>query len=110
MQHRTVAELMSREVISARREMPFKDVVRLLADNDVTAVPVVDDLHRPVGVVSEADLLRKSADQADPSGRLPYPTWTHWSAPRRKRSVPRSSCRLPPCAPVRTGPWWRPPA
>ncbi|WP_328918254.1 CBS domain-containing protein [Streptomyces jietaisiensis] len=73
MQHRTVAELMSREVISARREMPFKDVVRLLADNDVTAVPVVDDLHRPVGVVSEADPLRKSADQADPSGRLPLP-------------------------------------
>jgi CBS domain-containing protein len=64
---------MTREVISARREMPFKDLVRLLADNDVTAVPVVDDLHRPVGVVSEADLLRKSADQADPSGRLALP-------------------------------------
>jgi CBS domain-containing protein len=36
-----------------------------------TAVPVVDDDDRPVGVVSEADLLRKEAAQRDPAGLLP---------------------------------------
>ncbi|MFI9151645.1 CBS domain-containing protein [Streptomyces sp. NPDC053367] len=71
MHHRTVAELMTRDVVKARPDLPFKEIVRLLADNDVTAVPVVDELDRPVGVVSEADLLRKSADQADPSSRIP---------------------------------------
>lgn len=78
MHHRTVAELMTRDVVLARRDMPFKEIVKLLADNDVTAVPVVDELHRPIGVVSEADLLRKSADQADPSGRTPIPHLEAW--------------------------------
>jgi CBS domain-containing protein len=78
MHHRTVGELMTREVVRARRDMPFKEIVKLLADNDVTAVPVVDELDRPMGVVSEADLLRKSADQADPSGRTPIPHLEAW--------------------------------
>ncbi|MGA5406488.1 CBS domain-containing protein [Streptomyces lavendulocolor] len=78
MHHRTVAELMTRDVVRARGDMPFKEIVRLLADNDVTAVPVVDELDHPVGVVSEADLLRKSADHADPSGRSPMPPLEAW--------------------------------
>ncbi|MEV5955349.1 CBS domain-containing protein [Streptomyces sp. NPDC051987] len=78
MHHRTVEELMTRPVVRAQRDTPFKELVRLLTENDVTAVPVVDDLGRPMGVVSEADLLRKSADQADPSGRTPLPHLEAW--------------------------------
>ncbi|MGX4695319.1 CBS domain-containing protein [Streptomyces sp. JNUCC 63] len=78
MHHRTVEELMSRDVVRARPDTPFKELVRLLEENDVTAVPVVDELDRPMGVVSEADLLRKSADQADPSGRTPIPHLEAW--------------------------------
>ncbi|KUO06261.1 CBS domain-containing protein [Streptomyces caeruleatus] len=78
MHHRTVAELMTRDVVRARRDTPFKEIVRLLTENDVTAVPVVDDRDHPVGVVSEADLLRKSADQTDPSGRAPVPHLEAW--------------------------------
>ncbi|MFF3517908.1 CBS domain-containing protein [Streptomyces sp. NPDC002573] len=78
MRHRTVEELMTRQVVRARRDMPFKEIVKLLAENDVTAVPVVDELDRPMGVVSEADLLRKCADQADPSGRTPIPHLEAW--------------------------------
>ncbi|MGR3938877.1 CBS domain-containing protein [Streptomyces sp. BRA346] len=75
MHHRTVGELMTRGVVRAPRDMPFKELVSLLAENDVTAVPVVDASDRPMGVVSEADLLRKVSGQADPSGRvlLPHP-------------------------------------
>ncbi|MEV4230778.1 CBS domain-containing protein [Streptomyces bobili] len=78
MHHRTVEELMTRDVVRARRDMPFKEVVKLLADNGVTAVPVVDELDRPMGVVSEADLLRKSSAQADPSGLTPVPHLEAW--------------------------------
>ncbi|MGW1159770.1 CBS domain-containing protein [Streptomyces sp. NPDC002519] len=78
MRHRTVEELMTRRVVRARRDMPFKEIVKLLSENDVTAVPVVDELDRPMGVVSEADLLRKCADQADPSGRTPIPHLEAW--------------------------------
>jgi CBS domain-containing protein len=69
---------MTRDVVRARRDLPFKEIVKLLAENDVTAVPVVDELDRPMGVVSEADLLRKSADQTDPSGRTPIPHLEAW--------------------------------
>ncbi|MEW2314382.1 CBS domain-containing protein [Streptomyces bauhiniae] len=78
MQHRTIDDLMTRNVVRARRDTPFKELVRLLTENDVTAIPVVDELEHPVGVVSEADLLRKSADQADPSGLVPVPHLEAW--------------------------------
>ncbi|MEU5439924.1 CBS domain-containing protein [Streptomyces griseofuscus] len=86
MHHRTVEELMSRDVVRARRDTPFKEVVRLLEENGVTAVPVVDELDRPLGVVSEADLLRKSADQADPSGRTPVPHLEAWERAKAEGS------------------------
>jgi hypothetical protein len=38
MHHRTVEELMTREVVRAPRDMPFKEIVGLLAQNHVTAV------------------------------------------------------------------------
>ncbi|QKW48623.1 CBS domain-containing protein [Streptomyces buecherae] len=78
MHHRTVAELMTRDVVRARRDMPFKQIVKLLADNEVTALPVVDELDRPLGVVSEADLLRKSSAQAGLSGLTPIPHLEAW--------------------------------
>ncbi|KOV49922.1 inosine-5'-monophosphate dehydrogenase [Streptomyces sp. AS58] len=86
MHHRTIGELMTRDVVRARRDTPFKEIARLLADNDVTALPVVDDMDRPVGVVSEADLLRKSADQADPSGRIPVPNLEAWERAKAEGS------------------------
>lgn len=86
MHHRTVGELMTRDVVRARRDLPFKEVVRLLAENGVTAVPVVDELDRPMGVVSEADLLRKSADQADPSGLTPIPHLEAWERAKAEGS------------------------
>ncbi|MCC5478322.1 CBS domain-containing protein [Streptomyces barringtoniae] len=86
MHHRTVEELMSRDVVRARPDTPFKELVRLLEENDVTAVPVVDELGRPMGVVSEADLLRKSADQADPTGRTPIPHLEAWERAKAEGS------------------------
>jgi CBS domain-containing protein len=35
------------------------EVARLMAQNDLSALPVVDDLGRLVGIISEADLLRR---------------------------------------------------
>jgi CBS domain-containing protein len=69
---------MTKVVVRARRDLPFKEIVKLLSENDVTAVPVVDELDRPMGVVSEADLLRKPADQADPSRLTAIPDLEAW--------------------------------
>ncbi|MBQ0984786.1 CBS domain-containing protein [Streptomyces sp. F63] len=65
MRHRTVGELMTRDVVSARPDTPFKELARLLSAHEVAAVPVVDATGRPIGVVSEEDLLRKATDRLE---------------------------------------------
>ncbi|MEU6977880.1 CBS domain-containing protein [Streptomyces sp. NPDC046371] len=69
MQHRTVFEVMPHDVVTAAPETPFKQIARLFADHDVSAVPVVDADRRLLGVVSEADLLRATAELPDLEGR-----------------------------------------
>ncbi|MFF3543903.1 CBS domain-containing protein [Streptomyces platensis] len=59
MRHRTVADLMTPEAVVVQRGTPFKEIARLLDEYDITAVPVLDEDDQPVGVVSEADLLRR---------------------------------------------------
>ncbi|MFI6654992.1 CBS domain-containing protein [Streptomyces sp. NPDC050523] len=78
MQHRTVADLMTHAVVRVRRDTPFKEIVELLAENGITAVPVVDELDHPLGVVSEADLLRKCSARTDPSSATPVPHLEAW--------------------------------
>ncbi|MET9138526.1 CBS domain-containing protein [Streptomyces parvulus] len=82
MQHRTVGDLMTRGVIQVHRSASLKEIAVSLADNDVTAVPVVDDLRHPIGVVSEGDLVARIAERPDPAGPVVYaaPTRTGGTA------------------------------
>ncbi|MFI8340923.1 CBS domain-containing protein [Streptomyces sp. NPDC085639] len=57
MKHLKVADLMTDEVVSVAPGTPFKDVAKLLAQYDISGVPVLDDEDRVVGVVSQTDLL-----------------------------------------------------
>lgn len=54
-----VADVMTRAVITANRKDSFKDLVRIMQDHRVGALPVVDAVGRVMGVVSQADLLPK---------------------------------------------------
>ncbi|MFE5709256.1 CBS domain-containing protein [Streptomyces sp. NPDC056501] len=69
MQHHTDFEVTTHDVVIAAPETPFKEIARLFADHDVSAVPVVDADRRLLGVVSEADLLRSTAELPDLEGR-----------------------------------------
>jgi CBS-domain-containing membrane protein len=74
MTYRTVREVMTRNVFTVNRYASFKSVAVLLADAEVSAVPVVDDMDRVLGIVSEADLLAKEltvcAGQGGDAGRM----------------------------------------
>ena len=83
MRHRLVGELMTPAVVKVRPDTPFKEIAQVLAENDITSVPVVDEQGRPLGVVSEADLLRNEAAGEDPAGLLPA---AHLSSKERARS------------------------
>jgi CBS domain-containing protein len=54
-----VGDVMTRAVVSVGRRATFKEIVQLMRDRKISAVPVVEDGGRVVGVVSEADLLPK---------------------------------------------------
>ncbi|WP_037603544.1 CBS domain-containing protein [Streptacidiphilus rugosus] len=73
MRHRFVDDLMTRDVTSVQADTPFKEIAVILAEQEISAVPVLDGSGRLIGLVSEADLLRKEAAQADPEGRGPAP-------------------------------------
>lgn len=66
----TVASVMTRGVVTVELDTPFKEVVALLAEHGISAVPVVDG-GRVAGVVSEADLL---ANREFHGGRAPVPS------------------------------------
>lgn len=58
MEH-TVEAVMTSEVVTAQPSTPFQELVRLLEQHHISALPVIDDTGRLVGIVSEADLLIK---------------------------------------------------
>lgn len=77
---------MTRAVVPVRPDTGFKEIARLLAEHDITAVPVLDHEDRPLGLVSEADLLLNEAAQEDPAGLLLTP-----QLPSRDRARSRAT-------------------
>ena len=63
---RTVSDVMTRRVVSVNAFTPFKEIVRRMQEYRVSAVPVVDEDHIVLGLVSEGDLILK--EDADLEG------------------------------------------
>jgi CBS-domain-containing membrane protein len=61
----TVSDVMTRQLIAASPETTFREAVRLLEDNRISGLPVIDREGKLVGIVSEADLLNK-AEKREP--------------------------------------------
>ncbi|WP_314617423.1 CBS domain-containing protein [Streptomyces stackebrandtii] len=61
---RTVDDVMTHAVVSARLDAPVKEIVRSMRRWGVSAVPVLSAQGRVVGVVSEADVLGKVPGEA----------------------------------------------
>lgn len=64
--HKLVVDVMTRDLISVELSRSFKDIAYLLSAKGVSAVPVLDSAGRPLGVVSESDLILKEELQAPP--------------------------------------------
>jgi len=66
----TVADVMTTRVIAVKRNADFKQIAQVLRQYRVSACPVINDAGQVVGVVSEADLLYKTADCDLPAGLI----------------------------------------
>jgi CBS domain-containing protein len=54
-----VGDVMTAQVVTVTKAARYKDVVRLMTEHKVNALPVITDRGRVIGMVSEADVLRK---------------------------------------------------
>ena len=60
-----VAEIMTRNVITATPSMPLEEAVRLMLSQRISGLPVLDSSGALVGIVTEGDLLRRSETGTD---------------------------------------------
>ena len=52
-------DVMVRDVIAVTPDTSVVQAARLLVENDISALPVIDDDGRMIGIISEADLMRR---------------------------------------------------
>jgi CBS-domain-containing membrane protein len=55
----TVADMMTRSVVTVVPDSPFKELVGTMIAHDLDALPVIDLAGRPAGVVEDVDVLTK---------------------------------------------------
>jgi CBS domain-containing protein len=64
------SDVMSRNIVSIGRDAVIAEAIRLMLDNRISGLPVIDTAGRLVGILTEGDLLRRSE------------TGTEWHRPR----------------------------
>jgi CBS domain-containing protein len=51
-------DIMTKQVVCIRKETPIFEAIQLMANNDITGIPVVEDDLTLIGMLSEQDVLR----------------------------------------------------
>ncbi|MGI6713153.1 MAG: CBS domain-containing protein [Bacillota bacterium] len=52
-------DIMNPHVITIKKDTSIKDIAKIMVDNHISGVPVVDDDDKLIGIVTEGDLLHK---------------------------------------------------
>jgi CBS domain-containing protein len=53
------SDVMTREIISVRPDTTVAEAIRMMLDNRISGLPVIDEAGRLVGILTEGDLLRR---------------------------------------------------
>lgn len=60
-------DIMVTEVITVKQHATIEEIARVLVDNKISGVPVVDEAGRLMGIVTEGDLLHKETNPRLPN-------------------------------------------
>jgi len=82
-----VRDVMTASVITVKRDATFEDIAAALREHRISAVPVVDEESRVIGVVSESDLLAKLAFGIDEDRSPGMAGIRHWHQLEKARAV-----------------------
>lgn len=100
--HRSIADVMTKRVHVASPMTPFKLLVRLIEENRISAIPIVDKSGVPVGLVSEGDLLFKERmEELETSTDLLHPR-RHQKARAKAEGLTAADIMTSPAITVRT--------
>ncbi len=61
----TAADLMTATPVSLRAEATLRDAIAFFAGKGFSAAPVIDDAGRPIGVLSQADVIAHECEDAE---------------------------------------------
>lgn len=79
---RTVGDIMQKDVISVRAGSPVGELARLLDEEGISGVPVLDSAGAVVGVVSRTDVVRLAS--SEPEGSAADAFWAGLAAYREE--------------------------
>jgi CBS domain-containing protein len=65
----TAKDIMTKEVVSVRRDTPVREALQLMLVNKISGMPVVKEDMTLVGIVTEKDLLRLLHGQQSTKGK-----------------------------------------
>lgn len=51
-------EIMKKDVITAKEGDKLKDIAKMMIDNDIGALPVIDENNKVVGIITEKDIIK----------------------------------------------------
>src|SRR4051812_5615917 len=90
LQARSAAGLMTPNPLSLREDVTLKEAIAFLVDRNVSGAPVIDEAGRPVGVLTQSDVLvhdREQVEHVDPpefehGEPLPRSLWERFQVER----------------------------
>jgi acetoin utilization protein AcuB len=53
-----VSDVMTKDVITVSEDTPIEDAARIMVDNKIGGLPVVDESHAVAGIITETDIFK----------------------------------------------------
>ena len=57
---KTAREIMTRNVVTVKKDQPISDLSKLFIENHFNGVPVLDDAGKVIGVVTQSNLIEQN--------------------------------------------------
>lgn len=93
---KTAADIMEKNVITAQKDTSIFNLVDMFVENNVNAIPIVQDDKEIIGIVTDADLLYKEVKPCVPQ----YVTsWAPTSITATSRNTNKASRNSSPAQP-----------
>jgi acetoin utilization protein AcuB len=64
--NKRVHQIMSRNLITLRRRASVTEAIQLLLDHRISCIPIVDEVMKPVGILSWRDVLKTLLAEQNP--------------------------------------------